>query len=161
MDSMMAQTLWAYNGWANERIIAAAATLPIEGLQRPVASGHGTLFTTLLHLVDTEYGWRMLVADGTETPVLTADDIPDLPALAARLQVEDAAMRAYLAGLSAEDLAGSAEHVIDGAPRAWVRWQVLIHVINHGTHHRGEIAAALSELGASPGELDFLTFLQK
>lgn len=161
MDPTMAQTLWAYNAWANGRILAAAATLPPAALQGPVDSGHGTLFDTLLHLLDAEYGWRMLVATGAETPVLTADDIPDLPALAARVQEEEVAMRAYLAGLSAEDLAGAAEHVIDGTPRAWVRWQVLVHVINHGTHHRGEIAAALTALGASPGELDFLNFLRQ
>lgn len=161
MDPTTAQTLWDYNGWANTQIIAAAATLPPEALQEPVASGHGTLFATLLHLLDTEYGWRLLVAAGAETPVLTTDDIPDLPALTARLQVEDAAMRAYLAGLSAEDLAGAAEHLIDGTPRSWVRWQVLVHMVNHGTHHRGELAAALTALGASPGELDFLTFLRR
>lgn len=158
MDRADLQLLWEYSVWANGQILAAAGRLPPAALGGPVASGHGTLFGTLLHVLDTEYGWRMLVEEGLETPVLTEQDVPDLPALAGRFAAEAAAMRAYLAGLTDEGLAEPLRYAVDGQQRERTRWHVLFHVVNHGSHHRGEAAAALTALGASPGELDFTAF---
>jgi uncharacterized damage-inducible protein DinB len=159
VDRADLQLLWEYNTWANGQILAAAGRLPPAALREPLASGHGTLFGTLLHLLDTEYGWRMLVEQGAETPVLTEQDIPDLAALTERFAAEAAAMRAYLAGLTDAGLAEPLGYEVDGQQRERVRWHVLFHVVNHGTHHRGEAAAALTALGASPGELDFTVLL--
>jgi uncharacterized damage-inducible protein DinB len=153
-------TLWGYNSWANEQIFAAAGRLHEEELRNPVASGHGSLFGTLLHLVDTEYGWRVRLEAGADTPVLTEQDIPDLAALAARSRAEADAWRAYLATLTDADLGGTLRYDVEGQPRERVRWHVIVHVMNHGTYHRGEIAAALTALGRSPGELDFTIFLR-
>lgn len=161
MDRADLITIWAYNTWANERILAAAARLPESDLRAPVASGHETLFGTLLHILDAEYGWRMVLQHGADTPVLTEEDLPDLAALAGRWRAEAAAMRDYLAALSDEALAEPLRYEVDGQPRERTRWHVHYHVANHGTYHRGEAAAALSALGQSPGELDFTFFLSE
>ena len=49
----------------------------------------------------------------------------------------------------------------NGTPRERVLWHLLYHVVNHGSYHRGECAAALTALGRSPGELDFTIFLRE
>jgi uncharacterized damage-inducible protein DinB len=123
--------LWGYSTWANGQILAAAGRLPPTALRKPLASGHGTLFGTLLHILDTEYGWRMLVEQGAETPVLTEHEIPDLAALAERFAAEAAAMRAYLAGLTDKGLAEPLRYEVGGQQRERVRWHVLFHVVNH------------------------------
>jgi uncharacterized damage-inducible protein DinB len=155
------QTLWAYHAWANRQIVAAAASLPAPALQTPVASGHGTLFATLLHMLDADYGWRMLLQHNTETPVLSEVDVPDLATLAERFLDEAAAMRAYMAALTDAALAEPLRDEVNGQQREQTRWQLLFHLVNHGTYHRGEVAAALTALGASPGELDFTVFLSR
>lgn len=152
-------TLWDYNVWANEQILAAAARLPEADLRHPVASGHGSLFGTLLHLLDTEYGWRVLCESGADTAILTEEDLPNLSALAERFRAEAAAMSSYIAVLTDEELGQPLRYTAGDSPRERTLWHVLFHVVNHGTYHRGEAAAALTALGESPGELDFTVFL--
>ena len=43
MEKEILLALWNYDGWANKRILAAAAALPPDALRQPLASGHDTL----------------------------------------------------------------------------------------------------------------------
>ena len=70
-------------------------------------------------------------------------------------------MRSYLDGLTDDDLDGiitysRAENKTYETPL----WQILVHVINHGTQSRSEAAVLLTQLGHSPGDLDYMIFLR-
>jgi uncharacterized damage-inducible protein DinB len=155
VDKDTALALWAYDAWANERIFAATAALPREVLGQPLASGHETLFGTLLHLVGAVETWRVRAETGHDPAERTEQDVPDLAALAAWARAEATAMRAFLEALPEALLAEPMRYTTGGVVRERPRWLVLVHLVNHGTHHRGELAAALTALGHSPGELDF------
>lgn len=155
MEKEILLALWEYDRWANERIIAAAAALPPEALHQPLASGHDTLIGTLWHIVGAAETWRVRAETGHD-PVEASDfGTPDLAVLTARARAEAAAMRAFLKALPAPLLAEPMRYTTGGVVRERPRWLVLVHLVNHGTHHRGELAAALTALGHSPGELDF------
>jgi uncharacterized damage-inducible protein DinB len=45
-----------------------------------------------------------------------------------------------------------------GVPLEHILWKLMVHVVNHGTQHRSEAAAMLTDFGCSPGDLDMVYF---
>lgn len=154
--------LYDYNYWANGRILTAAAQASPEQLVDPARFGFVSLRATLVHTLDAEYGWRMRCQHHSSTPDMAETDFPTVDLLKQRWHEEESAMRAYLATLQDDDLASVLRYTIDtGELRERVLWHCLLHVVNHGTQHRSEAAALLTEYGHSPGDLDFTVFLNQ
>lgn len=157
-------TLYEYNYWANDRILAASALLSDEQYGVPVAPnpGYGSLRSILVHMLDTERGWRMLCQHQRPLADLSEADVPTHAHLLQLWHTEKATMRAYLGQLHGDMLHGILHHTTDaGEARERVLWHVLFHVVNHGTQHRSEAAAILTSHGVSPGDLDFTLFLSE
>jgi uncharacterized damage-inducible protein DinB len=152
--------IFDYNYWANQRILAAAAKVSPVQLLAPTSFPHGSLLATLVHILDAECGWRVLLQRGEETPDLDVKDFPTLASLDDRWRYEQGHMRQYLASLADENLLEVVRYTNpQGIPRERVRWHGLYHVVNHGTQHRGEAAAMLTDYGQSPGDMDFSLYL--
>ena len=154
-------TIYDYNYWANKIILDTSAKVTQEQFDKPASFPYGGLRGTLFHILDTERGWRNLLQYNDPTiPDLEIKDFPTHAALQERWLKEEQDMRAYLAGLRDEEL-GARIHYNNyaGEPRSRILWHCLLHVVNHGTQHRGEAAALLTEYGQSPGDLDFTLFL--
>ena len=49
----------------------------------------------------------------------------------------------------------------DGSPYERILWHTMLHLVNHGTQHRSEAAALLTDFGQSPGDIDFVYFLSE
>jgi uncharacterized damage-inducible protein DinB len=153
-------TLYEYNYWANAQILAASATLSPEQWVAPTSHSFGSLRGTMVHTLDAEYGWRMLLQHQTATPLLEEETFPTVAALVEHWQTEEQAMHDYLHSLSDAALNEVISYEGDGGDeRQRQLWHCLWHVVNHGTQHRSEAAAILTDYGASPGELDFTMFL--
>lgn len=151
-------TLIAYNFWADNEILSACQRVSPEDFTRQATPDPGwhSLRGTLVHLLDTEYGWRVALQGLPDSGVLNEADFPDIASLKARWQEEQSAWLAYVAGL---DDAALNEVWREDGPIRRTRWQTILHVINDGTYHRSEAAAMLTGYGQSPGELDFEGYL--
>jgi uncharacterized damage-inducible protein DinB len=154
--------IFDYNYWANNRILSAAEQVSPEQYVAPAACSYGSLRGTLLHTLDAEYGWRIICQTGVVAFDMTEADFPTLDVLMQRWREEEQAMRAYLAGLTDDDMLSLVRYTIDtGIKRERVLWHCLWHVVNHGTQHRSEVAAILTACGQSPGDVDFTLFLRE
>lgn len=156
--------LYDYNYWANQRILSTAAGLSTAQFVAPTTHSFGSLRGTLVHTLDGECAWRMLLQHQTLAyfGALTEDAFPTVALLAQRWQAEEHAMRDYFAHLTDDALNDYVRYTTpEGNHRQRVLWHCLLHLANHGTQHRSEAAAILTDYGASPGELDFTAFLNE
>ena len=152
-------TIYEYNYWANKRVLAFASKVSEQQFVAPTAFPHGSLRGTLLHIMDAEYGWRELLQHGREADDLAEKDFQSLAPLETRWREEETAMRAYLAGMDDYRMGAIMRYTnSQGTRRERVIWHCLFHVVNHGTQHRSEAAAMLTDVGQSPGDLDFSIF---
>ena len=154
-------TIYEYNYWANKRILAASEKVTQKQFLAPASFPFGGLRGTIIHILDAEFGWRMFFKDNNwSAPELKAEEFPTLASVQERANQEEKEMRAYLATLSDKDLNGHRHYTNErGEPRDRILWHCLWHVVNHGTQHRSEAAALLTDYGSSPGNLDFTVYL--
>lgn len=157
------QLLYDYNYWANARVLKAASQLTPDRFTAPHGLSHGSIRGALAHVLAAEIVWRLRCQSGLSPAALPGDaDFPTLDALRTRWAEEETAMRAYLSTLTDEQLAQSVEYkTTKGVPFSNTLWQLLAHVVNHGTQFRAEAAVALTAEGHSPGDLDLLLFLRE
>ncbi len=156
MNAEYFRTLYDYNYWARDRLLAALHGISEGEYAADRGFTYGSVRRILIHCLDAEYSWRCRLQGMRDEPDLTEVDLPTTASLAARWREEEALMRAYLAGLRDIDLETDFAWLgLDGRERRLAnRWLTLAHVVNHSTQHRSEAAEALTMIGRSPGDLD-------
>ncbi len=152
--------LYRYNDWANKRILAAADRVTAEQLTTANEFGWGSLRGALVHILNAEFGWRMVLNDEAGSREwLSEDDFADIVTLRQRWNQENSSLWGYLDSLRDADLYRQVTRQRGDRQYHWLLWQCLTHVVNHGTQHRAECAALLTGYGHSPGDMDFTLFL--
>ena len=153
--------IYEYNYWANKRILSASEKVSEKQFLAPASFPFGGLRGTIVHILDGEFGWRMFFEQNNwSAPELKAEEFPTLASVQERASQEEKEMRAYLGTLSDKELNGHRHYTNEkGEPRDRILWHCLWHVVNHGTQHRSEAAALLTDYGSSPGDLDFTVYL--
>ncbi len=157
------QTLYDYNDWASARILDAAEHLNLDEFTAPRSLVWGSLRGTLVHALGAEMVWRQRCQFGATPASLPPEtDFATLAALRTHWRAESQAMRGYVAGLSDEQVNGVMRYKnTKGVEFESILWQILLHVVNHGTQHRAEAAHLLTELGHSPGNIDLILYLRR
>ena len=162
MNLAAIHSLFDYNYWVNQRILDTASGLSPEQFTAAAGVSHGSLRGTLVHALSAEWAWRRRCQGSSPPGLLSEDEFPDLESLARRSREEEGAMRSYLASLTDEDLTSIIRYSrTEGTWTETPLWQILLHVINHGTQSRSEAAIILSQFGHSPGDLDYMIFLRE
>lgn len=152
--------LYEYNYWAHDRIMRQVARLTPAQFAADAGYSWGGVGGTLAHVLGTEVVWRARW-QGATANTLTQPELATPDALAAAWAENVAAMWAYLAALAAADLDRDFAYVRQGRTYVHPLWTQLLHVVNHGTQHRSEVAVLLTNGGHSPGDIDFSQFMRE
>ena len=145
--------LAAYERWGTQRILDAAEGIDAETWTKPDVVGERGLGGVLVHQLGAFQRWRHFLSGSEEQPRPEREPLLDVVELRSRWAVEWDALDAWLRTLSPEDL----ERIEDGVEV----WKSLLHLFNHGTQHRSEVAALLTQAGRSPGDLDLVDLAEE
>jgi uncharacterized damage-inducible protein DinB len=156
MKEMIAM-LYEYGRWANERLLAKAGELSRDQLAQKLTQGADPILETLGHLVSADVRWFARWR-GEVPPAISKTDFRALDEVRKRWDDLYPARGAYIASLDEEQLLEPITWTPRERPIPIPRWQAMVHCANHGTQHRSEIAAMLTDLSQSPGDLDMVLY---
>ena len=154
------RTLMRYKAWANELVFAAAAKLPEAELTAPRKIVFGSMLRTLNHVYAMDEVWRAHL-EGRPHGYTTRnpDACPRLGELRDAQKAMDAWFVRYADSSAREDEIVEFRF-IGGGPGSMTRGDILLHVANHGTYHRGNVAAMMYQAGVAPPTTDLPVFLK-
>ena len=158
-----ARMLARYNAWANRLIFDAVAALP-EG---EATKERGTLFRNMVHTLNHNHVialiWRAHL-EGREHgfPARNTKDHPPLGELHAVQQATDRWYLDWADSLSEPALGENVSFTLIGGSRGTMtRGEILLHVVNHTTYHRGFVADMFYQVPAKPPTTDLPVFLRE
>lgn len=151
--------LYAYNRWANDRILDAVGALTEEQRHREIGGSFPSLHQTLLHMLGAERVWLQRWKGDSPTTLLDGDLPSDLPTLRLHWSHTTQHVDTFLAGLTEQRLSDDIEYrsvagVVYVAPLS----QLMRHVVNHATYHRGQVTTLIRQLGGTPVSTDLVVY---
>ena len=155
MNARDARLLFAYDAWANRRLLAAAARLSADDFTRDLGASFESVRGTLLHILWGEKRHLEFWRDGVRIDDPQAEEFPDVESLRATWSLVEQAREAFAGALSDEDLA----RLLSVRGKQFALHELLQHVANHSTYHRGQVVLLLRQLGQQPPSTDFALFL--
>jgi uncharacterized damage-inducible protein DinB len=155
------RSLHAYNSWATNRVFDLVVTLPTQEYLTDLKSSHGGIHGTFTHLVSAEKTWlaRWL---GEQTEPLQAGSIPDAPTLQGIWEKIGFDTARWLGGMTDKRLQETfTMKTARGEAYTHVYWQAFLHLVNHGSYHRGQIITMLRQTGHDAVSTDLIRFYRE
>jgi len=148
-----------YNAWANWRVYEACAQLSDSERKAARPCFFGSIHRTLNHILVGDRVWLSRLTAGKRDIVsLDKELYSDFAELRAARIREDERLIGVLDRYDEAEMAGFLSYKsMDGAAQRVPMVQVLGHIFNHQTHHRGQVHALLSGTPVAPPSLDLIS----
>lgn len=148
-----------FHRWATGQVLEETMALPAPDLMKDLKSSFPSVYDTVVHLYQSDSIW---LARFEERPTGTRADYEAPGCLydlrTAWMDVLDRLI-AFADGLADSGWEREISYkTLAGVPYRTPIWQMILHVVNHGTHHRGQITTMLRQLGATPRNLDLIAY---
>jgi uncharacterized damage-inducible protein DinB len=157
LDKEGAGRLLEYTVWANHRVMRAAATLSVDDFKRDLRSSFGGVRGTLSHVLGSEWIWLERWKGLSPDHGIDEGEFADIIALRDRWTVIEQHRDSWFRSLRPEALRESLRYRnLAGAEFEEPLWQLVQHVANHSTYHRGQVVLLLRQLGAKTVSSDLV-----
>jgi uncharacterized damage-inducible protein DinB len=148
-----------YHRWATDRVLEETVVLPAGQLVTDFKSSFGSIYETLVHLYQSDAIWLARL-EGRPTGTRA-----DYEAPGCTYELRDIwsgvldKMTSWAESLSESGWSIERSYkTLAGLAYATPLWQMVLHIVNHGSHHRGQITTMLRQLGVKPVNLDLIAY---
>jgi uncharacterized damage-inducible protein DinB len=150
-----------YTAWASKRLLDAASTLTSDELNRDFGTADRSVIGTLIHIYSADKVWLDRVLGKSPEGFTTLAD-PTLASLQTAGQAVHDAWSQWAGDLNPSSPETEVRY-FDLKRREWRQplWQIILHVVNHGTHHRAQVSGFLRSLGHTPPTTDLAFYHRK
>jgi uncharacterized damage-inducible protein DinB len=145
-----------YSGWASQKILEAAVTLEEDPLSRELGVSHHSVLETLSHIYFADAAWFSRVAD----PGMNfRPDKVSMEQLCTKWKEIQNRWERWADSLADDELTRIVAYKSwKGDPCETPLWQIVLHVVNHATLHRGQVVSMLRQLGVPPPPTDLIFY---
>jgi len=164
MNLQELHTLVDYHYWARDRLLDAAERLTPEQFTRDLGNSFPSLRDTLVHLYGAEWIWCARWEGDSPAAMPDSKAFPDLATIRSAWKEQERRVRAVIDRLGEEGIGRPIEYrrTPSEPPQAQGFWQMLQHVVNHGSYHRGQVTTMIRQLGANPPKsMDLIAFYRE
>lgn len=161
------QLLFAYDRWANNRVLQAVSALNPDQFTRDLGGSFRSVRDVLVHIVGGEWGWitywkeahpsaKGLVDLWDRNDVLFHPQaFPSFEAVRLKWAEVEKEQIKFVNSVTEESL----RRMLPFGETQLTLAHLMVHVSNHSTYHRGQVALMMRQLKAAPLATDFYEFL--
>lgn len=148
-----------YHYWARDRMLDALEPLTPEQFTRDLSNSFPSIRDTVAHLYGADWvwcsRWEGVSPDGLPDP----KQFPTVVSLRTAWQEQERRVRAVVSRLGPEGIHRPICYQRNGLVQAQPFAQMVQHVVNHGSYHRGQVTTMLRQIGAPPPQsMDLIAF---
>jgi uncharacterized damage-inducible protein DinB len=148
-----------YTAWASNKLVLAASALPPEELVRDFNTANRNVLGTLVHVFAADRIWLNRVEGNPPAPFMVPERDMHLSVLTNDWPPLSERWKQWAAQLTEESIQSDVSFKsTKGDAFVAPTWAIVLHVVNHGTHHRGLVSGLLRAMGHTPPPLDLLAF---
>ncbi len=147
-----------YSAWASQRLLDAAAKLSQDELTRDFKTADKSVLDTLVHVFAADRIWLSRVQNEPRASFIDPSD-RDLTLLQTEWPALHQRWKLWLRDFTDADVKRVISYNdLKGRPYSQPLWQIVLHLVNHGTHHRGQVSGFLRTMDQTPPPLDLIAY---
>jgi len=151
-----------YSSWASRRLVEAAASLTPEQLTRDFSTADRSVLGTLVHVYAADRIWLGRIQGNPPARFIDPEIDMQFPVLENDWPALHERWRQWAAALDPDSVETRVPYTdLKGNPYETPLWQILLHVVNHATHHRGQVSGFLRAMGHKPPPLDLIAYYRQ
>jgi uncharacterized damage-inducible protein DinB len=151
-----------YTAWASSRLVDAAGSLSQEDLTKDFGTSDRSVIGTLAHIFAADRAWLGRIEGNPPTRFLDPEQDLDLNVLRSDWPALMERWKQWASRLTDEAILQNISYKsLKGDPFVTPVWQIVMHVVNHGTHHRGQVSGFLRTMGHTPPSVDLTVFYRE